>query len=248
MKTFKEYADSYTIDFNPGLLDFSLRDSKYCIFEGPKQLLTPGGTDYSHPSEGMIRLIITDMQLFSETRQKGLSSPVLVSFGKDIISSEDPLLGEWEKQLVSDLVVLIKTTGRSSIQPFGTEDPLFEFSFISLSGLIENINEYTARVMGEVNLEESDPHPFPAILKLGYERLYPEQRAAFQALSSVHSSGIVLPFLLVSGEITPVEYVKGLISLKIQPKELFFEILSGVAGVQSFLSFIFPNRPFNRAL
>ena len=239
MLTFKEYTDLLGIDFDPKELDFIRQDDGYCIYKGSKPLLTPGGQGFSHHSEGIIRLIVTDLQIFGAKLLKELSSPVLYSFWKDIfIPGEDPFLGEWDNQLASDPFVRIKTSGKSTLQPFGPEDPLFEFSFISLTGLIEHINEFAAMMMGDVSMEENDSHPFPIILRLSYDRLSADQKVAFQALSSVHHSGIVMPLLLILGKISSVEYVKGLISLKIQSDESFSEILAGAARVQTYLGFV----------
>jgi len=91
--------------------------------------------------------------------------------------------------------------------------------------------------MGDVILEESGSHPFPGLLKLVYNTLPADQKTAVQALDGIHHSGIVMPLLLVLGEINAAEYVKGLISLKIQPKEFYPEILAGVAGVQAYSGF-----------
>ena len=239
MPTFKEYADSFALDFDPDTLDIVVIDSDYCIFNGPFPLLSPGGNGFSHPSEEMMRLIITDIHLLKDARLKVLSSPVMYAFCKDILSSgKYAFLGEWENQLQTDPFVLIKTYGKTSIQPFLFDDPLFAFSFISISGLIGIVNDFVSGVMSEVSLDEVESQPFHDILKLSYERFSADQKVAFNALSSVHHAGIVLPILLILGKISSVEYVKGLVSLKIQPEESFYEILAGVARVQTYLGFI----------
>ncbi|MCX6226869.1 MAG: ATP-binding protein [Bacteroidia bacterium] len=239
MSSFEDYSDSFGIACDPELVDFCMKEQEYCIFEGSKPLITPGGNSFSHQSENVIRLIVTDLQLFNCSTLKELSSPVLYSFRKDIFDAgKDPFLQQWENQLAGDPFVLIKTCGRSAIHPFSPDDPLFTFAFISLTGLIGIVNDFAGKVMSEVIMEESDAHPFPELLWLSYGRLSADEKVAVQALSSVHHSGIVMPLLLVSGEIGPVEYVKGLISLKIQPKELFSENLAGVARVQAYLGLL----------
>ncbi len=238
MSTFKEFADSFELDFNPETLDIGINDSDYCIFNGSKPLLTPGGNSLSHPSEGMIRLIVTDIHLIKNTTPEALSSPVLYSFCKDIlIPGKDTFSQTWEEQLASDPFVLIKTSGQSSLQPFPFDHALFAFSFITLTGLLGIVNEFVSAAMGEISVEESDSHPVHNILRLSYDRLTADRKVAFQALNCVHLAGIVLPLLLITGRISPVEYAKGLISIKIQPEESFSEILAGVARVQTYLGF-----------
>jgi hypothetical protein len=239
MNTFREYSDSFTISCDSKMLDLGLNHFQHCIFNGSEPLLTPGGNIFSDRSEGLMRLIITDLQLSDGITPDKLQSPLLYSFGKDILNGgDDPFLIQWEKYLSSDPFVSIKVSGKSAVQPYSPDDHLFEFSFNTMTGLIGVINTFAARVMSEVSMEESDSHPFPSILRISYERLYDDQKVAVQALSSVHQSGIVLPLLVVLGEITPVEYVKGLIALQIQPEELTTENLGTVARVQAYLCIV----------
>jgi len=239
MKTFDEYFDSFKIICNPDILDFCEKDSEFCIYEGSRLLLTPGGNVFSHPWEGVIRLLVTDLQLLNDSPQQRLSSPVLYSFRKDIFNTDnDPFVPQWEKHLASDPFVLIKTSGKPARHVFGPDDPLFNFSIITLTGLMGIVNGFAGKLMSEIILEEAGLHPFPELIRLSYGRLFPDEKVAVQALSSVHHSGIVLPLLLVLGEISLVEYVKGLISLKIQPQERYSENLAGVARVQAYLGFL----------
>ncbi len=239
MSTFKEYADLYHINFDLNALDLTIKDSEYCIYNGSKPLLTPHGNLFIHPSEGIIRLIVTDIHLQKGAIIQPLSAPVLYSFCKDVlIPAKYVFSQEWENKLAADPFVIIKTFGKSSLQPFHFDDPLFAFSIISITGLLEIVNDFVALTMGEVSVEEDDSQPFHDILKLSYDRLSVDQKVVFHALSSIHQAGIVFPLLLILGKISSVEYVKGLIALKIQPEELFSELLSAVARVQSYLGFI----------
>ena len=239
MKTFKEYTDSFFLTCNPEMLDFGAKGSEYCIYESSSPLLTPCGNVFSHPSEAVIRLLVTDLQLLNDLPREVLSSPLLYSFMKDTFTvEEDPFLHQWENLVASDIFVLFKTRGKTSNQLLGSYDPLFSFSFITLTGLIAVINRFAEKLMSEVSIAESEMHPFPDILKSGYLRLSPSQKVAVQALSSMHHSGIVMPLLLVLDEINPVEYVKGLISLKILDKELYSLNLAGVVRIMTYLGLL----------
>ena len=234
-QTFEDYSASFMIHCDIGMLDLSMRNSEFCICEGSQPLKTPSGNLFSHPSEGKLRLILTDFQMSDGTQHEELMSPLLFSFGKDIIETgDDPFLHNWKSHLASDPFVLIKTTGKSSAEPFGEDDPLFAFSFVSLTGLIGSVNYFISRVMAEISLDENDAQPFDEILRLSYDRLSADEKVVLQALSGLHHSGIVLPLLLVLGEISPVEFVKGLISLKILPKKLFSDTLATVVRVLAF--------------
>jgi hypothetical protein len=217
--------------------------NEFGIFDGIKPLQTPGGNNFSHSSKEVIVLLLTDIQLYNLLTQNELSSPVLFSFWKDIRQSgADHFLDQWESAFTMDPFILIKTAEKSRIQPLSPDDPLFNFSYVLLSALLEVVNSFAERIISEVSMEENDRHPFPELLILCYKRLTTFQQVAVQALSEVHQSGIVLPILLVSGEISATEYAKGLISLKIKPKEDMSDLLAGVARVQSFLG-VFLQKP-----
>jgi len=243
LRSFEDYEQSFDIKYNTSLLDLSIRDNEYVIFEGSHPLKTPLGNFFSHSSERFVRLLLTDlqisgtnMQLSSATSQKHIRSQLLYCFFKDVIAAgEDPLNGQWNQLFESDPFVLMKTTGKSNSQPFDHDVPLFDFSLLSLTGLLETVNLFAGKIMGEISLDDSESNPFPLIIKQYYLGLAPEQKAVIQALIGVHKSGIVLPLLLVAGELTSVEYVNGLISLRIKEKELFSEILTDTSIVNAFL-------------
>jgi len=236
MQSFEDYTGSFNLSCNTGLLDVCLQNNGYSIFEGQKPLFTPGNKPFSHPSDALVRLITADLQLHEPAGNDHLSSPFLYAFMKDVLQEEkDPLLLQWEDLIGSDPFVRVKISEESSLRPRNPDEPLFAFSFISLAGLLETVNQFSGRIMGEISLEESETHPFPAVLKQFYQSMPFEQKTAVQALNSSHGSGIVLPLLFVSGEISSVEYANGLIALRIQSKQEFPEILAGMAKIQSWL-------------
>ncbi len=239
MRTFEDYSASFITTCDPGSLDFCLKDSEYCIYHGTAPLRTPGGRIFSHPLESVIRLLLTDLQVSGDVGYDALSSPVLYSFCKDVIQEgSDPFLRLWAEQLKVDPFVRIKTSGNAAFRPFSPDDPLFHFAFITLTGLTGVVSSYAGRAMSEISLDESDSHPFISLLKQGYERLPADHKVAVQALSGIHHSGIVLPLILVAGEISAVEYAQGLLALNMQPRENFSGILTGVARVQSYIELI----------
>lgn len=251
MKSFEDYAKSFEISCDFNLLDLSIKDNEYIIYEGSRPLKTPSGNLFSHTCERFVRLLVTDLQLshidlqFSGTDlQKRLRSPLLYCFFKDVIAAGvDPFKGQWDNIFESDPFVLMKTTRKSTSQPFDHDETLFDFSLISITGLLETVNLFAGKVMGEISLDDSESNPFPVIIKQYYSGLPLEQKTAVQALSGAHKSGIVLPLLLVSGEITPVEYAKGLISLRIKEKEIYAEVLTDASAVSAFLEILDTKTP-----
>lgn len=239
MAQFEEYSAAFQVTCDPGILDFCLRDSEYCIYRGPAPLLTPGRNIFSHPSEAVIRLILTDLQLHARTRTPALSSPILYSFRTDVIQAgTDPFLADWENLLRSDPFVQIKTSGNPSLHPLDPDDPMLAFAFNSLTALSVAVSNFAGKVMSEIHLDEVDAHPFVSLLRLSYERLPDDQKAGVQALSRVHHAGIVLPLILVMDELSLAEYAKGLIALNMMPVEEYIRILADTAMVMAYLDLV----------
>ncbi len=237
MKNFTEYSGTFSMTYDRSMLDFGFEKSGYTIFDGAKPLLTPGGNPISHPSENVIRMILTDLLLPDGSGSAVSIAPLIFSYLSDSFhSGEDPIVSIWQEILDNDPFVRIKTIGKSGIDAFPPDDPLFIFSFNTISGLTWKVNHFVGNVMGDVSLsDDSEISLFPHIVKIWYTRLPAAQKASLQALSSMHRSGIVLPLLLVTGEINPVEYCKGLISLRMQNPATYSAMLSEVSHIHAFL-------------
>jgi hypothetical protein len=236
MITFGDFSRSFGYSDDPGNLDIGVTSDGYRVFCESAPLLTPGGHPFSHQSEGLIRMIITDLQESAGTRPNRLTAPVLFAYRRDIIEqSGDPFEMQWADLLAADPFVRIKSSGKTVSEPVGPDEPLFHLAFFTLSGLVGRINSFASRILGENNFDETEQQPFEAILRLSYSRLTADQKAVLQALESVHRAGLVLPLLLVIGEISEVEYFKGLISLRQMAAEQTEETLSGLARAKSYL-------------
>ena len=239
MKTFSDYLTSFNIPCDISLLDFGFINNEYGLFEGTQPLSTPGGHPLSHPSEALIRTIMTDLQLASTSSSGELSAPLLFCYMKDLLEvGTDPVEESWVDLLEKDPFVAMKTTGNPAVQPYTPLDPLFSFSYITLSELVGSVNQFAAGVLSENNVEESELALFPEIVKLFYRQLSLDKKVAVNALIGRHGSGIVLPLLLISGEITPVVYVKGLISLRMIPQAKYQKTLSEVTTAEAFIGLL----------
>jgi hypothetical protein len=236
MKSLKHCFSTVTIDCDPDLLDVIKIDQEYQIFQGNQPLLTPNGHFFAHSSERFIRSMITDLILRKVVNCSGIPSSALFSFKTDMLDSgKDPFTSELDAILDADLLVRLKASGKSAFQSFKPDEPLFNFSFITLSGLIIELNSLTAKLMGEISIDESNANPFTDLIRLYYSNLNPWKKTAVQVLSCMHNAGIVLPMAMVSGQSSVADYVKGLISLKICRADQYQEIYSEASDVRNFL-------------
>ncbi|MEI7724413.1 MAG: ATP-binding protein [Bacteroidota bacterium] len=236
MNTYTDYQKKFHPAPNTEQLDIIKDDQKYKIFRGAKPLLTPGDHEFIHESERVAQLIVTDLMFGDGKTERKTSAPLLYAFQKDVFEQDgDPFPDEWERLMISDPFVTIKTMGKFNFQPYHPDDELFSFAFISLSGLIRSINEFVNTTMSEIVVLESDSHPFPELLQQSYRLLSVEKKIVVQALSGIHQSGIVLPLMLAAGIISPMEYAKGLIALKIHEENQLSGIILDLAHSKDYL-------------
>ena len=236
MNTFLKYRENGWLKSNAEPLDIVKHTHDYQVFQGAKPLKTLLGTEFIHKSERVAQLIITDLMFMDGKPGAGISAPLLYAFQKDVFEmAGDPFMDDWAKMLLSDPFVTIKTMGQYNFQSYSPDDDLFSFAFITLSALIRSINEFVNSTMGEIIVQETDSHPFPELLRLSYAQLSTEKKVVLQALSSLHNSGIVLPLVLLTGIISPVEYAKGLIAMKIAGDGRMPGILLDLAHAQDYL-------------
>jgi len=234
-QTFTDYFEKFQLEFEPGDLDLIFENSGFCLIHPEGKAATPGGAPFKHPSETLVRMVMATLQSTDDHLGR-LSAPVLYGFAWDVVQEgEDPFLKDWDANVSGDPFVAMKITGKATVAPFGPEDPLFSFAFNTLASLTSAVNRFAALIMSETSLDEEEGHPFPAVLKLSYERLSIDQKAAVQALGVVFNASVTLPLLLVLDEISQTEFAHGLIALRRQPKEASVGILAGTASVLSFL-------------
>ncbi len=235
--TFNDYRGKVRFEIYSGLLDILKRDTKYLVFQGISPFHTPMGKEMIHDSERLIQLVVTDMILQGAGTDTRISSPIILAYQKDVIEAgNDPFREGWDEIMGSDPFVVIKTTSKNNIKPFTPDDKLFAFAFITITALMKSINDFVSATFSELDVHDSDLQPFPELLKMSYDQLSIEQRVAVQVLSGLHNSAFVLPFVLVSGIISPEEYTKGLISVKLQPESEYESILLDATCVMDYIA------------
>ena len=225
-----------SISTNPDLLDVVRSGTEFVIFQGKDALLTAGNNQFASASERFVRTLITDIQFRSVNARPGLSFASLYAFKTDRIDTgSDPFSINLDDVLAADLFVRLKTSDNKAFQPFSPDEPLFNFAFTTLSGLISGLNELSTTLMGEYQVEESHTNPFPELVRSNYQSLDPWKKAVVQVLSNVHHSGILLPLGLVNGRLSVSDYTNGLTALKICAPSKYEQILADASDARSFL-------------
>lgn len=233
MDEFLDFCRGFKSGSFRGLPEIVREGDHFLIYDGQAPLLTPGGNLYRHPSERVVQILLAGMILTNPDFPDRITAPMLFAFQRDILETQgDPFLIHWDQVVAGDPFVRLKTTGKTGILPFPADHPLFNFSFITITSLVRNINEMVNSLIREQDLQESDLHPFTELLRHQYLSLDPVDKCVVQAFSEKHQSGLVLPLGLTLGLLSPLEYLHGLISLKMQPEtrvdELTFDVIRGL--------------------
>lgn len=223
--------------FPSGLLDIGKKETEFIIFNGEDPILTPLGKPFAHASERVIRSVLTDIQLRDLYNFTGIAYANLFAYKTDVVDgSLDCSPSALLQEVLADPFVRLKIVENQSLRTFSPDEPLFNFSFLTLSGLISDINQYIASLMGEILIEESEAHPLPELIVARYDGLDAWKKAAFQLIRHLHHSGVILPLGLVTGLIDPATYTKGMLALKIQSAQDYSVLFQQASDVRSFLS------------
>jgi len=209
--------------------DLVMRDEQFIIYNGADPFLTPGGNVFAHSGERFIKYLLADMTNGGLERDFGATSIF-------IHQCDRPGQGEWlttlnlEQLLAGDLYVGVKC-GRASIgshasQQFDAQDTidanLLNFRLWTYSSILNRIHEFLSDHL--VRLEgDAEDQPFTNLLKVVLMGLGVPEKACLDMLSQHHGSGIVLPLLLVMGNITPSEYFRALQAQDKEVPERFFK-------------------------
>lgn len=239
MHNVNQYFDISEGDLIAGNLDIGRTAGGYQLFYSSDQLRTPAGKEIVHPSERFTRAVLTDMQLRITTGVPGISFASLLVLKLDFLDEGlDPFLESLDELTSSDPFIMIKTREAPVSHSLSPDEPLFNFAFNLLSGLILTINKYTARLMAEIPLDESAMHPVIDLVRSRYQELDPWRKAILQTLSRRHGSGVTLPMGLVSGIINPAEYSRGMVALGMVGAEKYPELMQEASEVHSFMDFL----------
>lgn len=239
MNGFIEYLSASRALWKDGQFDVEKQHRDFRIYQNDQPLLTAGGREFRFENERLCTMIATDLMTAGKAGTDGLTSPALFAFQVDFVEGgRDPFPAEWNQLLGSDPFVLMKTEGRSGARSHSPEDPLFSLSFLTLATTMRQVNEFVEKTLGEYILEESEDLPFNDLLKMVYSQMTGAQKTVVQAFSALHSSGIVLPMMLVDGRIGVSEYAKAMVALRMAEVTGLETILPGIVRAMDYLEVV----------
>ena len=239
MTGFADYLTATRMQWQGGQFDVEKQHRDYRIFQNDKPLLTTGGREFIFDSERLCTMVATDLMTAGRAGVEGITAPVLFAFQNDVVEGEgDPFPAGWELLLASDPFVMMKTEGRSGARSHSPDDPLFSLSFLTLATTMKQVNEFVEQTLGEYVLEESEGLPFNDILKMVYSQMTASQKTVLQAFSTIHSSGLVLPLMLVAGRMGVSEYAKAMVALRMTEVSGLEMILPGIIRAMDYLEVV----------
>jgi len=208
----------------------------FSIYIHDVPLMTRLNNPYSHPSVRLLQWIATGMMVPAVATGSRISGLNLFGYKSDMVDKDPMLLREgFRRQVGTDPFVLLKTTGKTGIQPLLPGHELFYFSYLTLSSMVLYLNDLINNAIRENVVEDAGQDFFPELIQQTVKSLSIVKQILVAVLGEEHNSGIVLPSAMVQGMIVPEEYANGLLALQIQPKERYCQVLAEAATVMNYL-------------
>lgn len=203
--------------------DLVVRDHDAVIFSDDQPLKTAAGNEVCHPNERLLKHVLTDLLIRSESKNSIVSADIL-EYEIDHINKEDDFIFKYFDDLsYPDPFYILKsgnTTGKS-VRPRPIEDhPSYQdisitLTFWTVSSILKVLNNFISQNLHLAEVNEEVDEPVILLMKQFYIRSSPEKKSAIALLWQHHQPGLVLPFLFISGLISSAEYAKGVIALNL---------------------------------
>lgn len=231
-------------------LDLVKREHDFIIFLEDKPLKTRLGNEFSHPTSRLLKHILTDLYI---RKDDSLIRPYyLYEYQKDYLDHKKDTMIQYLYDFLSvDPFVELKTGTTWKDGPKVEQNDIIDqiqpaainFSFWMFSEILHEINEFFEENIKQYEFSDESIHPFLILLKELYGRITSEQKSSLHFLSLSHRSGLLLPLLLTLGKLTPAEYAKAMIALKVRVKSQFVDYIpaSGNFPYQALI----PDLPLN---
>jgi hypothetical protein len=249
MESFSQYYHFPSLEYEPDSIDLVKSGNEFHLYHGSVPFLSPAGKMLSNNSEHLVRAVLTDLQLRFSLGLKGLSYASLMAYKTDILDGGmDAILRDFSSIFDQDPFIMIKTSTKTVNSGLEPDDPLFSFSFNTLTDLIVRINHQMSLMMAEYHVEETENNPIFGLIRVGYVSLDNWSKSVIHALISLNQPGIILPMALISGKLTPIDYTNGLLALKLIKPELYEGTFRMVSLCKGFLEMTTTGTGYERTL
>jgi hypothetical protein len=234
--TFSAYCDLPFPAALTGPVEIIKEQDMFRIYINDKPLMTRLNNPYSHVSPRLLQLIATGMIVPAVAQGSRITGLNLFGFTCDVVDKEPLLLQEgFNRQVETDPFALLKTTGKTGVQPLLPGHELFYFSYLTLSSMILYLNDLINQAIREHVMEDAGPDFFPELIQQTVKSLPVVKQTLVAVLGEVHNAGLVLPSAMVQGLIVPEEYANGLLALQLQPKGRYQQILAEATTAVDYL-------------
>ncbi|MCK5338177.1 MAG: ATP-binding protein, partial [Bacteroidales bacterium] len=214
---------NYPDPIDPRKLDLVMRDHDHAIYYADKVLSTPNGKEIADPDIRLLKHILAKLTIYGEINVFSVNSFALFCYHRDYIEQgEDRLLDGFANAFNDDpLVKLILGKGTSLLDAEKALSYLEDHPAV-LNLIFWGMPEVGRRLKVFVDeLTEGKGGDLPeqeemlSVIKESYEGLMDAQKAAINLLSCIHTSGMMLPLMLLMGKMTPSEYATAAMAINL---------------------------------
>lgn len=209
----------FTGNIEPRKLDLVMRDSDFVIFYGQDPLTTPGGYEIAHRDSRLLKHILIKLTLAGQIDFRTINSLSIFSFCKDFTELDsDPVKEHFDLCIAHDPLLNAKfNPGRNNrifaisqvMEDTEENHQVMNLMFLGASVIMKGLRDFLSAMENFRIIEKDFPghrEEVAQFIRGVYDNLTVEKKAAVNMLSISHSSGILLPVLLVRSKISPSEY------------------------------------------
>jgi len=214
----------YPNPIDPRLLDLVMRDHDHAIYYADKVMLTPEGADVADPDIRLLKHMLAKMTIYGRIDVSSVNSFAIFCFQRDFIDQgKDELQVSFDKFFHQDALIRLKSGVADALLDTETALTYLEDHAAVLNLLFWGMPEVGRRFMAFFDeLTEGEGGELPpmdelsSLFKETYEGLMNAQKAAVNMLSGMHSTGILLPMMLVMAKLTPSEYSTAALAINLR--------------------------------
>ncbi len=213
----------YPNPIKPEKLDLVMRDHDHAIYYADKVLTTPNGKDVADPDIRLLKHILAKLTIYAEIDVFSVNSFALFCYQRDYIEQgEDNLLEGFTNAFKEDpLVKLILGHGASlldaekALSYLEDHPAVLNLIFWGMPEVGRRLKVFADELTEGKGGNMPEQKEMLSLVKERYEGLMDAQKSAINLMSCIHTSGMILPMMLLMGKMTPSEYATAAMAINL---------------------------------
>jgi hypothetical protein len=213
----------YPDPIDPSRLDLVMREHDHAIFYGREVLKTPEGNDVAGQDQRLLKHLLAKMTVYGRIDLQNVNSFALFCMQRDHIETgRDGIMDDFGRIFNNDLPVQLILGKKNSLLDAGKalacldkHPAILNLLFWGMPETGRRMRLFTDELTGKT---EDAPPATDALYHTSmeyYRQLTDAEKAAANLLLAVHTSGFLLPLMLLAGNITPSEYATATLAIRL---------------------------------